>query len=65
MLTIEPVYDPHEPDQIFCYLVVDEYDIPRGNYDSYNDARDAISALQGDTREARRQPNPVSTYYPD
>lgn len=64
MLTIEPVYDPHESDQILCYLVIDEYDIPRGNYDSYNDARDAIRALQGDTPEARRPAHPA-TYYPD
>jgi len=60
---IEPVYDPDNPDQILCYLVVDEYDIPRGHYDTYDDARDAIRALQGDT-DAPQYTTSSAPHYP-
>lgn len=65
MWTIEPVIDPDQPDQILCYLVVDEYDMPRGHYDTIDDAGDAIRALQGDSPEAGRYSHPGTTYYPD
>lgn len=65
MMTIEPVIDPDNPNEILCYLVIDEYDIPRGHYDTYDDARDAIRTLQGYTSEARRPTHPAATYYPD
>lgn len=64
MWTIEPVIDPDNPSEILCYLVIDEYDIPRGHYDTYDDARDAIRALQGDT-DAPRRPAHGATYYPN
>ena len=64
MWTIEPVIDPDQPSEILCYLVVDEYDIPRGHYDTIDDAGDAIRALCGNPEEARRQPNTNTTYYP-
>ena len=64
MMTIEPVIDPDNPSEILCYLVVDEYDMPRGHYDTIDDAGDAIRALSGDTNEARRLPDTSATYYP-
>ena len=64
MWTIEPVIDPDRPGEILCYLVVDEYDTPRGNYDTIDDAGDAIRTLQGDPGETRGPSNTPATYYP-
>lgn len=64
IMTIEPVVDPDDPDATICYLLVDEYDIPRGHYDTIDDARRALDALQGNADEARRYARPDAAYYP-
>ena len=64
MMTIEPVIDPDEPDRVLCYLVINEEDIPIGNYNTHDEARDAIRALQGDQEAPRRYTHPAAPYYP-
>jgi hypothetical protein len=64
MWTIETVYDPDNLDTVLCYLVVDEHDIPIGQYDTIDDAQDAIRTLQGDSAEVRR-PAHHTAYYPN
>lgn len=65
MWTIELVIDPDQPDQIFCYLIIDEHDIPLGgHYDTYDDARRALNALSGGEGATRGQAHASSTYYP-
>lgn len=64
MMTIEPVYDPDQPDQVLCYLVINEEDIPIGNYNTIDEARDAIRALCGNTQAIRRPAHTGAPYYP-
>ena len=64
MWTIEPVIDPDKPDEILCYLVINGEDIPIGNYNTVQDAIDAIKALRGNSQETRRHPHPTAPYSP-
>ena len=64
MWIIEPVIDPDNPDEILCYLVIDGEDIPIGNYNTIEDAIDAIKTLRGDTEKIRGQPRLIAPYSP-
>ncbi len=64
MWIIEPVIDPDSPDEILCYLVIDGEDIPIGNYNTIEDAIDAIKTLRGDAETTRRQPRIIAPYSP-
>lgn len=60
MWTIEPVIDPDQPDQILCYLIIDENDIPRGHYDRRDEAERAIA----ERNETIKPPSAANAYYP-
>jgi hypothetical protein len=64
MWIIEPVIDPDNPNETLCYLVINGEDIPIGNYNTIEDAVDAIKALRGDAEATRGQPRPIAPYSP-